>query len=49
VPLQNFDRLPYEEQARVLQRIDELIRTGYIKPNAFDPMNRKFRWPEPTI
>jgi hypothetical protein len=47
VPLRRFDDLPFEEQARIRRRIDEFIRSGFIKPNAFDPMNRKLRWPDP--
>lgn len=48
VPLRRLDQLTFEEQARALKRVENLTRIGVIKPNAFDPFNRKRKWPNPV-
>jgi hypothetical protein len=47
-PLRTVDNASPQELARARQRIEQNIRTGVIKPNAFDPLvRRKLRWPDP--
>lgn len=48
VPLRRLDQLTFAEWSRARKRIEHLTRIGVIKPNAFDPFNRKLRWPSPV-